>query len=48
MLVKTFDKHAESGLYTVRYHLPHDMMKTIRRFESLSVLNCGPYERFNL
>lgn len=48
MLVERFDKQCDSGMYTLIYHLFEQMVEDICVFESLSVLDINPYERFDL
>lgn len=47
MLVQTFPDRCESGLYPLKYQLFGHVIEDIRRFQTPSVLDSGPYDYFN-
>lgn len=48
MLVETFDRDCNFGLYTLEDQLFDLMVDGTQRFETLSVLNDSPYKNFNM
>lgn len=48
ILVKKFDAHCDSGLFTLKYHLFDIKVEALRRLRTLSVLDISPYEHLKV
>lgn len=46
VLLEIFDVYSESGLYTIEYSLPTCMVKDIRIFETLCILDSSSHDYF--
>lgn len=47
-MVRTFHKHCDSGLYTLKTHVLDHIVEDIWRIGTLSAMNTGPYAHFNV
>lgn len=43
-----FASHCPSGLYTLKYHLLDHLVEDLERFGSISFMDAGPFEHFNV
>lgn len=48
MLAEMLTKHNDSELYILKYHSIDDMVKEIKIFETLSVLDSNPHKHFSV
>lgn len=48
MFVNNFHGHCNSGLDTLKYHVLEHKVEALQKFGTLSVLDCSPYEFFNV
>lgn len=48
MSEKTFDEYNDSNLHTVKFHVLEHIVKNIRRFCTVSVLDSSPFKYLNV
>lgn len=48
LMETTFDKHCETGFYTLKFHFLDYLVENLESFGNLETLGASPYERFNV